>query len=455
MSPPPDRHRGPFRLAPDGWIALGIFLVTAAWFGLNLRSEPAFADESAYVAQSYFFTLYVGLEWNDWSWIEYHAYDLPPLPKYLIGAALATIGEAGPGRIAAGTWFDNIDALKIAPRLLEAARMPSVLMGGLGCVAIYAIGRMLGGRFSGLLAAGLLAINPLYRVHARRAMSDVIAESLILTTVAVGLWAWSRLISGRFSWRGGVGSGLAVGVLAGLAVLAKLNGGIALMTLAGWSILALILPGIGIGRRLAVLGFLTAAGLASALTFVGLNPYVTAHPTGPRPPRLMAPADPDEGPVERIRRVIEHRSEVSRLAALRFDDYALKGPFERAKVIATQGHGRFGPLGPRDYAWLEPHPRYDWALDRGALLWLPAVLAGAVWASVKGRQQFREGSPPTYWAVLIYWLVAAGTVTLFIPLAWDRYQLPIQAPACLLVAGGLSGLSRAIRPRKPDAGAVR
>jgi hypothetical protein len=43
--------------------------------------------------------------------------------------------------------------------------------------------------------------------------------------------------------------------------------------------------------------------------------------------------------------------------------------------------------------------------------------------------QVRDGRPPTAWALVLSGLVTTLTVLLFIPMAWDRYYLPIQAPA--------------------------
>ena len=51
--------------------------------------------------------------------------------------------------------------------------------------------------------------------------------------------------------------------------------------------------------------------------------------------------------------------------------------------------------------------------------------------------------PPTAWAILIYFVVALSVVTVYLPMAWDRYFLPIQAPAALL-----AGLVVARWPRR-------
>ena len=70
------------------------------------------------------------------------------------------------------------------------------------------------------------------------------------------------------------------------------------------------------------------------------------------------------------------------------------------------------------------------------MVWLPWV-AGR---GVSGRRprvarSVEAGEPPTAWAVLVHFAVAFAVVTLYLPMAWDRYLLPIQAPAALLAAG--------------------
>ena len=50
------------------------------------------------------------------------------------------------------------------------------------------------------------------------------------------------------------------------------------------------------------------------------------------------------------------------------------------------------------------------------------------------------GTPPTAFALLVWAFVSWAVVAAYLPLAWDRYLLPIQAPNALLAAVGLSVL---------------
>jgi hypothetical protein len=266
-------------------------------------------------------------------------------------------------------------------------------------------------------------------------MMDVPAEAFVLLALAAGLWAWKRGLGGRMTRALGIGSILTVGLFAGLAVLTKLNGALGLMVLGAWAGLALVLRPFPRRRRVAVLAIVSAAGFVALAEFVTLNPFLYAHPTGPMPPRMIEPADPGWSLPRRLAFLFSHRAEVLNLAPTQFPDDALKSAGERVAAVAVQGFGRFGPFGPRDHSSTVPYPRYSWSRDVSAVVWLPLVVLGAGWAAVAGARSIGRGEPPVEWAILGYWAVAILTVGAFLPLAWDRYFLPIQAPSALLVAG--------------------
>ena len=80
------------------------------------------------------------------------------------------------------------------------------------------------------------------------------------------------------------------------------------------------------------------------------------------------------------------------------------------------------------------------------MFWWPLVLVGIFQTFQLGRQQLREGTPPSAFALLIWAFVSWAVVAVYIPLAWDRYLLPIQAPNALLVAvGGVEALAAMAR----------
>ena len=181
---------------------LGVGMVALAFFGYGLPAEPHFVDESAYYSQTYFVDRWFQGDVDNPEWLEYPAYDLPPLPKYLIGGALLCLQERirRPGPLAAQRWYRNTSSRFETVASLTVARIPSVLLGALGCVAVFGLGVQLRDLPTGVLAATLLMINPLYYMHSRRAMSDVPAEAFILAALAVALWGGQRMLNGRSSW---------------------------------------------------------------------------------------------------------------------------------------------------------------------------------------------------------------------------------------------------------------
>ncbi len=268
-------------------------------FGFRLADEPSFVDEWAYVSQSYYFDR--SLHPDNPAWLDYPALDLPPLTKHLVGFSLKASGYRLPTPVAAWAWYADDHSTFGPPEMLNAARRPIVVFGAVGCVAIFAIGTLAADVWVGLLAAILLMIDPLYRMLARRAMADIPAEAFILMTVALGLWSWRGVLSGRWGWARGLAGFLAAGIMAGLATLSKLNGVLGLFILAAWMPLAAWR-----GRRLMTI--LVGWGLAVMVafgTFAALNPFLTARPKGPLPPEIAALAH--ETFWQRTRTLVEHR----------------------------------------------------------------------------------------------------------------------------------------------------
>jgi 4-amino-4-deoxy-L-arabinose transferase-like glycosyltransferase len=422
----PDLHP---RSRPKKWAGpIAVTLLAVTVFGSDLGSELHFVDESAYVSQSFYADLWLTGDWNHPVWLGYAGYDIPPLPKYLIGLTLRLEGFRRPGPSAMVAWYRDTGTRFISPDGLNAARHPAVALGALGCLAIYAIGTLTLDRRLGFLAALLLMSNPLYFLHARRAMSDVPAESLILASLAVGLWAWKRILSGSNVGRASLELVLGSGVLGGLATLAKLNGSLGGMVLAAWAAMAVGLPGFRWRSKGLIVVATVASGVVSFATFAGLNPFLFAAPRPPFDPSVAAMARLDF--LDRVRVVADHRVAIYEQTRKMFPGDALTTPLEKVEAIAVQGFGRFGHFGVR--GWTDSTIRFDWEQDWGALAWLPWVGVGLAFAIRRGSMQYSAGQPPTAWAVAVQALVSLGVVTAFIPLAWDRYFLSIQ-PGCALL----------------------
>lgn len=426
--------------------ALVVLIIALGSFAYRLPEEPHFADEGAYYTQSYFASLFAEGRLNDPEWLAFMAYDLPPLPKYLIGAALSAVGFELPTPVQAAQWYSDT-SLRVDPPGTSAhtvARVPSVLLGGLGCLAVYGLGVMIGGRGMGLLAGVILAVNPLYRLLARRAMSDVPCEAFMLLTLALAMTGWRLAEQPRGKLWAGTAS-LLSGVAAGLALLSKLSGLLALMILGVWAILALS----GKTSRTLALAGLVVPILTASLTFIGLDPYLTAQPSRRLPPEFERVKNLNMA--ERAAKMWRLRLRTAADQQKMFSHNALYTPAEKLATVSVQGFGRFGPFGP---AHSDSTRRFDIAQDWGAALWLPLVLAGVIWAYFQGRTQHDMGTAPTAWALLVAFGVVLAVVTAYLPMAWDRYLLPIQAPATLLAAGAITSVASRLRKRGSDPAGV-
>jgi len=419
-------------------VGVVIGLLAAGLFALGLGDAP-FVDEYAYITQSYQPDLVFSGRMNDATWLDELGYDLVPLPKFWINLAFRAAGIPRPSPWNAIAWYPNTSHRWGTESELLIARLPSVVLGAVGCVAIFAIGTLVRDERTGAIAAFLLAVNPLYSLHAHRAMSEAGCEAFLLVAVALGLRAWKSLLA-----RGPIAPSLllliAAGCSAGLSILSKFNGILALLTMVGWTCLALALPGISRAAKLGLCAGTGGAIMTAWAVFVALNPFMTAHPAGHLPPELRTIAE--LGTWQRFLFLLQHRQQVSSQQQGMFPDDALHSIRDRAGVVLVQGFGRFGLFGPRKS---DSTRRFDLRQDWGALLWLPVAFTGAINAVRMGTQQQRQSQAPMAWALVVWSVLALLVVTVYLPMAWDRYQLPIQAPAALLAALPLASATTALR----------
>jgi hypothetical protein len=412
------------------WTAAAIACAALVVFAFSL-SAKSFEDEFAYISQSYYADLFFSGRFNDRAWLEFPAYDLQPLPKYLIGFSLRLANLPLPSARDAGDWYLNYKPFGV-PITLLVARLPFVGLGALGCVAIFACGAIVKDARAGVIAAILLMADPLYRLHSHRAMSDVPCEAFMLVALGLYLWVWRRIWCGQFGLAPLLAAGLAGGS-AGLSLLCKFNGFLALMVVTGWSCLALIAPGLRIGRRLLIACTAIAVITTALGVSVGLNPYLTAQPLGPMPKDTRERAS--QGLWQRFDSQVKHRVKLSKQQQVNMPHNALHTLAERAKVFAVQGWGRFGPFGPSDS---DSTVRYGLRQDWGAIVWGPLVLVGFAAAVRLGWNQIRAGDPPVAFAMVTWALTAWIVVAVYLPMAWNRYLLPIQSANALLGAVALA-----------------
>ena len=99
---------------------------------------------------------------------------------------------------------------------IEAARLGVALYSLLGLAATYYIGRVTAGRWAGVIACALLAVDPLYLVESHTLQAEAPSEGLALAGVALAAVTMGRADAPR-RWRAA-----ASGAVIGLGLLTKL-----------------------------------------------------------------------------------------------------------------------------------------------------------------------------------------------------------------------------------------
>jgi hypothetical protein len=179
------------------------------------------------------------------------------------------------------------------------------------------------------------------------------------------------------------------------------------------------------------------AGIIGATIFILLNPFFYSSPQGIKDPSLSQLSD--MGVVDRIKFVVDHRIGVSSQGQKSFPNDALNSLPEKAKAMVVQGFGRFSPFGPR---YDDSRNRYEFRQDWPALIWLPMVIIGAV-VAFRDTGKYQNGR-----LILIYWLCSILVVGAFLPLAWNRYYLPIVIPSIILASGGIGRAVEYVTPKQ-------
>jgi hypothetical protein len=248
------------------------------------------------------------------------------------------------------------------------------------------------------------------------------------------LWYWQRVWSGRYHFATFLLPALA-GIAAGLSLLSKFSGFLGLIAITSWSALNLIVPGVKVRDKLLIAGGALATAIVAFAVFVGLNPFMTARPQG----ALRADLRPiaNQSLWQRFDFQVKRRFQSSENQKVSFPDDALYTARDKSEVFVVQGFGRFGLLGPSQS---DSTVRFDRRQDWGSILWGPLVFFGLIKSIRLGVGQFRAGRPPTALALVVWTIVAWAVVAVYIPMAWDRYLLPIQSANALLAAVAVSSL---------------
>lgn len=418
------------------WLELILVsLLLAASYLTGISAVTFHGDESSRIFSSHSFEPFIHGDIHSHVWEEhYWTLTQPPLSRYVIGVGRSLGGYDDTRLNNPWNWFRsqerNIrDGNMPAPGLLWWSRLPMAVLAIISGLAVYYLVKAAVGPVGGLAAVLLFAFNPYLRETLRRALgeSPVLAFTLLAALAALNaVPAWSRATADPRARRRAFFSPLAwlalVGILAGLAGLAKLNGLAAI--LAGMGLLAVAAlsePGRALlPRRLLGAGLgATVVGIAGLGIFVALNPFLYTDTLG------------------RVQRMFDHR--LTEMAS---------------QSESTRDHipdlvARLDILPQRIF---EKDATLNFAGAELLNLSLTAVglacLGYLTWRWLRGRH-----APIAAASLLAFGLVMV-VPALATPLDWDRYYLfpVVFSIICIGVClGGLTRLALARRPRPSSA----
>lgn len=224
------------RLHLMGVTVLALAAGAQAW--TSLRTKSMTFDELTYVPAGYTYVAAGDYRLNP---------EHPPLAKLLAGVALLPLGPtldlSHESWRVGDQWAFARDFFRTAevetPRLVEAARLPGVLLVMAMVVFAYLMGREVYGPRAGMVAAWLCAFSPNLLAHGRLATTDFPQALFVLVTAYAFL---------RFVRRPSVHAGLGVGAALGLALLSKYSAVLLVGLMGIWAAAAVLVwrPG---GRR--------------------------------------------------------------------------------------------------------------------------------------------------------------------------------------------------------------
>jgi len=446
---PEPRPRSSRWLAALRDLGVAALVFAVAWWllapaDIGRREEDLYGDETCWVAISILHTDQlvhgtppVGAELDPPRWQgggrwargaqrTAFGYPSPCLPKLIWGAALAEQGfhEASPYVFTVFLQHD-LETGRAARELLQPA-LPIArrVVLAFACAAtalLFLVSRAaLPGAWGWLVATltcALWCASPIVRGTVGDARTDFFMLAFALGALALALGARDALAGRRGEparWLAGLGLGL----LAGLAVSSKLDGGLVLVCVPLWVLLLGLGGGREKGRLRATLPALLLAGAAACGVFWALNPRLWAEPIG--------------GVVDILARWHDLFDVFQHDWAVRSGTAVGGTPAESVALFLDR-------TLHRDEPW-----RALTGLPGGGVLLLGGlgvlVLRAAVGAPGAGGGPRDEPAR----VLLVFVLVLVVGSALWLPIDWPRYYLPAAPALALLQALALVALLRGV-----------
>lgn len=373
-------------------------------------------DESQWIASSRVFEDYFSARFTSEQFAEsYWTLTQPPLARYVIG-----LGR----RMGGFTWVDlnrpwdfSVDEDSNARRgavpsdgLLWWSRLPMALLAVVSAMIGFVLVRASAGLGAGGIWVALYAGSAYFLEQLRRAMG----ESSLLVCIALLLLACYRallVLQARQSVLSvkGIMWLSALGAMAGAAGAAKLNGLSALLVGVMVGIVSLTtLEKPVFQKLLAACLAAVIVMVASASTFVGLNPYLW----------------PD--PLHRTRAMIEHRIDEMDHQQQQRPDLRIDSLSKRVAIIPAHVFQTYSAV----------------SADKAFLVNLLLCVAGLWSLLAASMKAISLGSTAPAPMAILFVGLATATPPLLTPLDWDRYYLLPVFFTTLLMAVGAAEIGR-------------
>lgn len=293
----------PFKLLKEIIIWGIIFFILLIPFVKKIEFQGFHGDENYWLRSSKYFKLFfIDKDIHNKQWEGYLAYDQPPVGKYIIGLALSIAGHGDKIKALDDMryWnFDkdynwNVDNGAMPPKeILYVARLTMAILGSLTCLLIYWIGKKIFSARTGLIAALLLAYNPLMLSCSRKAMTDAPLLFFLTTNIVLTMFFYQALLKQKLL-RTFVFAVL-IGINIALATGTKLNGSLTAIIFVSFCILVALIKanqckfpqsifGVNIDKLKTnkeikiILSSLLISGVIAIFVFVIINPYLYNQP---------------------------------------------------------------------------------------------------------------------------------------------------------------------------------
>jgi hypothetical protein len=432
------------------WICSSFFVLASE------AVEPLLdQDEIYWIGSSYYYDLaFVKHDWAHPAWKLLPARENPPVAKYVIGLGLAGAGYrvtsidclsyfylswlgwekdpdiqgTGPDtakrvqviEAAAPDFRKNVLANMRAPLtrpMVQAARNTIMVCVAVASLLLLILIARSGDWVAGLIASQLMLLHPVISSVSGRAMSDTVALMFSMAAV-LGAFTWFGHFSRSLNlpFKHGLPYSFITGLLAAFACGAKMNSLVVVILIGVLTATLMVQKWTSKRRREAI-----KTGIhGSIILLTGLAAFI-----------LINPAILQDVPGGLAATVLEHQRSLALQTDITNSPHLTNF---RAKLGAVVSIGFF-----------------NW------------TTFGIMVAIVGWLIAFRWNTPGIRFAVC-WWLVALVCVTLWIPLPWQRYVIPVLPPSVWLIGCFVSPLGphfyqtlsgNSIRRNKPALGATK